>query len=280
MEKNKIKKNTTYKILRPILMVLFKGYFNPKKTENVNIPSEGPIILCANHINAHDQFMALYYTKRIVHYIAKKEYFDGKTGGFFRAVGCIPVDRSIKDENAKSEALDVLNNGGAIGLFPEGTRNTLVDKKERLKELYKLYEDEYDFKKFRKILKKKKTRISQIDLLNKLLENKKITKEEYKKYVLNADKSLINLKNKNIISEEEYNKSLLLPFKFGAVSMAKKTNATIVPFACSDNYKFRSKNLRIKFGETFKVGDMELEEANNKLFNIIDNLILDLKKDK
>ena len=41
----------------------------------------------------------------------------------------------------------------------------------------------------------------------------------------------------------------LLPFKIGAVKMAYDTNASIVPFAITGNYKFRSKNLKIVFGK-------------------------------
>ena len=58
--------------------------------------------------------------------------------------------------------------------------------------------------------------------------------------------------------------------------MAKKTNATIIPYAIVGNYKFRSKNLKVKFGKPFKVNDMDLEEANKKLFNDISNLIDEL----
>jgi len=72
-------------------------------------------------------------------------------------------------------------------------------------------------------------------------------------------------------------KELLQPFKFGAVSMAKKTNATIVPIAITGEYKFRSKNLKITFGEPFKVDDMDLEKANEKLYNEILKMI---KKNK
>ncbi len=46
-----------------------------------------------------------------------------KTTWFFKAVGCISVDRSVHDGKAKGEAIETLKNGGAIGLFPEGTRN-------------------------------------------------------------------------------------------------------------------------------------------------------------
>ena len=65
----------------------------------------------------------------------------------------------------------------------------------------------------------------------------------------------------------------MLPFKFGTVSMAKKTNAKIVPFGITGDYKFRSKNLTIRFGKPFEVGDMSLEEANNKLEEVIGNLM-------
>ena len=65
----------------------------------------------------------------------------------------------------------------------------------------------------------------------------------------------------------------MLPFKFGTVSMAKKTNATIVPFGLTGNYKFRSKNLTIRYGTPFKVGDMTLEEANNKLYKEVEKLM-------
>ena len=68
-------------------------------------------------------------------------------------------------------------------------------------------------------------------------------------------------------------KEKLLPFKFGAVSMAKKTDSFIVPFGISGDYKFRSKNLTIKYGKPFKVGKLSLEEANKKLEEIVSELM-------
>ena len=59
--------------------------------------------------------------------------------------------------------------------------------------------------------------------------------------------------------------------------MAKKTNATIIPFAITGDYKWRTKNLTLEFGKPFKVGDMTLEEASDKLYNEILSII---KKNK
>ena len=96
----------------------------------------------------------------------------------------------------------------------------------------------------------------------------------------NALNSAIDILNENkvigIFPEGTINKTkdiFLLPSKFGTVSMAKKTNATIVPFGLTGNYKFRSKNLTIRYGTPFKVGDMTLEEANNKLYKEVEKLM-------
>jgi len=187
------KKYICYKLFKAILKPIFILYYNPKIINKEAIPKEGPIIIAGNHKHLYDQCLTIISTKRIIRYMAKKEYFDGKMAWFFKSVGCIPVNRQIKDENAKNSALEVLKEKGAIGIFPEGTRNK--------------------------------------------------TKE------------------------------FLLPFKFGAVSMAKKTNATIIPFGLTGDYKFRSKNLTARFGAPFKVENMTLEEANEKLYNEVKNLM-------
>ncbi|MCI9585479.1 MAG: 1-acyl-sn-glycerol-3-phosphate acyltransferase [Bacilli bacterium] len=182
-----MKKYRSYSILKFILNPIFRLWYNPKIKNSHNIPKDGSIVIAGNHKHLYDQCLAIIATKRQIRYMAKKEYFDGKMAFFFKAVGCIPVNRKEKDPSAVSAALEVLNSDGALGIFPEGTRNKT---------------DEF-----------------------------------------------------------------LLPFKFGAVSMAQKTNAYIVPFGLTGDYKFRSKNLMINFGKPFKVDNMTLEEANDKLYN-------------
>ena len=183
-----------YKIGKLILTPIFKFYYNPKIINKEYIPKDGPIVIVGNHKHLYDQCLTIIATKRGIHYMAKREYFDNKkTAWFFKHTGCISVDRSKKDSEAVEQALDVLKVGGAIGLFPEGTRNK-TDQ-------------------------------------------------------------------------------LLLPFKFGAVSMAKKMDAYLVPFAITGDYKFRSKNLTIRYGKPFKVTNMDLESANKKLYNCVKKLM-------
>ena len=180
-------------ILVFVYLPIFKFYYNPTIIGKENIPKEGSIIISGNHKHLYDQCLAIISTRRGIHYMAKKEYFDSKkTAWFFKLTGCISVDRQNKDKKAVETAIEVLNDDGAIGIFPEGTRN----------------------------------------------------------------------------KTEEF----LLPFKFGAVSMAKKTDAYIVPFGITGDYKFRSKNLTYRFGKPFKVTNMDLEDANKRLANAIGNL--------
>lgn len=90
-----------------------------------------------------------------------------------------------------------------------------------------------------------------------------------------AIKTLKNGGSIGLFPEGTRNKTdkFLLPFKYGAVSMAKKTDSYLVPFGITGDYVFRSKNLVIKYGEPFKVTDMDLESANTLLYNKVKELM-------
>ncbi len=259
---------TVYKVLKPVLSTIYKLWYNPKIIGQENIPKKGSILVVGNHIHIMDQCNVIISTKRPLHYMAKKEYFDGKFAWFFKAVGCIPVDRSKKDEEATSSALKVLNDGLALGLFPEGTRNGL--KEERIKELYEEYFSEEDYQYFFEKVEKNKT--SQVNYLEELLKSKVITQEEFQDNIFKTDAFLKDLILNHRLTKEEYYDHYLLPFKFGAVSMANKTNSYLVPYAITGDYKFRSKNLTIRIGKPLSP-DSNLERANQRLYEEIQKLI-------
>lgn len=263
MKKSDSQKEFGYKLMRPFVTIKFKNKYHPVVFGKKNIPESGGIVVCGNHRHVDDQYNFMIATKRVIHMLAKDEYFKGKKEWFYRAAGCIPVDRSIHDENAKSEAREILNNKGAIGLFPEGTRNEVTSKEEEIQKISKILD--ISTEEVLSKLKNKCTRTTQVNLLIELSKDHKITKDELKEYILDADNALLKLYKKKIITKEEYKESLLLPFKFGAVSLAKKTNSLIVPFATVGDYNGEKEQLITRIGEPIDISSMELEDANKLL---------------
>ncbi len=85
-----------------------------------------------------------------------------------------------------------------------------------------------------------------------------------------ADEILADEKVIGIFPEGTINRTddIIMPFKFGAVKMAKDTDTPIVPFVISGKYKPFERNVKIRFFEPFKVSE-NLEDANNNLMNIV-----------
>lgn len=258
-----------YSFFKVVLGGVFKLYYRPKVFNKEVVPSEGPIIICSNHMHLFDQNLACISIKRMLHYMAKDEHLNGKFGWFFKLSGCIGVNRSIHDQEAKDHAMEVLNNNYALGLFPEGTRNQLVGKDEIKKRIFDTYyKDDLSYEEFNEIIKTNMVAVSEINLLEKLLNDKVISKKEFKDYALDSAKSIEKLYDDKKISYDDYVNSFFLPFKFGAVSMAQKTGATIVPVVVTGKYTFKNNHLNARFGNPFKVSkEMNLEDANKKLFD-------------
>lgn len=110
-------------VLSRILLPVFSFYYNPRVVGKGKIPEKGAVVISSNHKHVMDQCMAALATKRPINYMAKSEYFKGPFAWFFKLTGCICVNRNGSDEEAKASANAVLSNGGALGIFPEGTRN-------------------------------------------------------------------------------------------------------------------------------------------------------------
>lgn len=112
-----------YKILKIIYSSLLKVLYRPKAKGKENIPEEGAIMFVGNHRHAFDPIVVMTYTKRVVHYMAKESLFRGVHGKIFKEIGLIKVYRTRSNPMAVVEAEEILKKGGAVGIFPEGTRN-------------------------------------------------------------------------------------------------------------------------------------------------------------
>ena len=88
------------------------------------MPPDGPVIIAANHLSHIDPAFIMTATSREVSYLSKQEHFEGRLrGALFGRMGVIPVDRDGDASDALGAAEAVLRDGGAVGIFPEGTRS-------------------------------------------------------------------------------------------------------------------------------------------------------------
>jgi 1-acyl-sn-glycerol-3-phosphate acyltransferase len=114
-----------YGLIKAILTPVFRLMFRVRVSGAENIPSDGGLIIAANHQAFCDSLFIPYVVPRRVTFVAKAEYFQAwKTRWFFRAVGQIPMERSggSRSSQALGEASALLAAGGCIGIYPEGTR--------------------------------------------------------------------------------------------------------------------------------------------------------------
>lgn len=120
-----------YRILEVTLAPALRAVYRPQITGGWHVPSSGPVILAANHVSFADEFFTPLGARRQVVYFAKAEYFTtpGLRGramaAFFRACGHVPVERGDTRSAAAviDIGVDVLADGRALGIFPEGTRS-------------------------------------------------------------------------------------------------------------------------------------------------------------
>jgi 1-acyl-sn-glycerol-3-phosphate acyltransferase len=98
------------------------GLWKPRVLGAWKVPATGPVILAVNHAHNIDGPMVMGVAPRPTHFLIKKEAFVGPLDPFLTGIGQLKVDRDTTDRTAITRALGVLDNGGVLGIFPEGTR--------------------------------------------------------------------------------------------------------------------------------------------------------------
>ncbi|HTG43275.1 MAG TPA: lysophospholipid acyltransferase family protein, partial [Verrucomicrobiae bacterium] len=89
-----------------------------------NVPPTGPAILASNHASFLDPPLVGAATTREINYLARESLFRFPVvGTILRNVNAVPVDREGGGAAGLRAILDRLLAGGAIILFPEGTRS-------------------------------------------------------------------------------------------------------------------------------------------------------------
>jgi 1-acyl-sn-glycerol-3-phosphate acyltransferase len=104
--------------------LLFRLLFRLRVEGRAHVPASGPVLVVSNHVSAVDPPIAGVAVGRQVWYMAKEELLKTPLlGPYLRSVGVFPVRRGEADRRSVRTALDVLQRGGALLMFPEGTRS-------------------------------------------------------------------------------------------------------------------------------------------------------------
>lgn len=118
-----MKEPLLYRIVTPVIRLLFRLLYQPTMIGLEHIPKNGRVVLAGNHTNNFDCLLLMSSTKRCIHFLAKQELVKGKFGFIFRHMGLIAVNRKKREKRVLDSSRMVLEHDGVIGIFPEGTIN-------------------------------------------------------------------------------------------------------------------------------------------------------------
>jgi 1-acyl-sn-glycerol-3-phosphate acyltransferase len=120
-----------YLVTRTVLAPVARLIYRPVIEGREHIPGTGPVLLASNHLSFSDSFVIPLVAPRRVAFLAKSEYFTGKglrglwVRWLFTATGAVPVRRGAHGaaQEALDSAMEILNDGHAFVIYPEGTRS-------------------------------------------------------------------------------------------------------------------------------------------------------------
>ena len=113
-----------YAIAYAIMHILVRPLFRIRWIGRENVPARGPVILAGNHASYLDPLVIAAGMRRKLSFMAKSELFEVPVLAWIsRGLTAFPVRRGMADREAIQTATNRLSEGGALGIFPEGTRN-------------------------------------------------------------------------------------------------------------------------------------------------------------
>jgi len=117
--------NPVYLLSWVVFTALYRVYFGRRVYNADRVPSAGPVILASNHASFLDPMLVGSGVKRGINYLARENLFRFPVLRWvLHQWQVVPVDREGGGAKGLKAILDRLLSGGAIVLFPEGTRSS------------------------------------------------------------------------------------------------------------------------------------------------------------
>src|SRR3954463_3522116 len=112
-----------YWVVRAVLEPFLRIYFRMSRIGREHVPRKGGVILAANHRSFLDPFIIGVCVRRPVYFVAKRELFERRWQGWIlNALGAFPIRRGEAGGESMDTALEILERGDVVVIFPEGTR--------------------------------------------------------------------------------------------------------------------------------------------------------------
>lgn len=116
--------NPSYFVGWSLFRLIYATYFRWRIYHPERVPRSGPVILASNHASFLDPPLVGSALPRPINYLARESLFRYRpVGALLRSWNSVPVDRDGGGAAGLRAILDRLQGGGAIILFPEGTRS-------------------------------------------------------------------------------------------------------------------------------------------------------------
>jgi 1-acyl-sn-glycerol-3-phosphate acyltransferase len=115
--------NLSYYLGWTFFRTVYQLYFRWRVYNPERVPLQGPVILASNHASFIDPPLVGAGLRRKINYLARESLFRFPIVGWvLHSWSAVPVDREGGGAKGLKIILDRLLEGGAIVLFPEGTR--------------------------------------------------------------------------------------------------------------------------------------------------------------
>ena len=109
-----------YRFLEKYVPAILRSVTNVHIRGAHKVPLEGPAIFCGNHLGNLDPFIKILASQRPIHFLAKEGHFEKQPNRFVMiSTGQIETFRGSGARDALARAVDVIESGCCLGIFPE-----------------------------------------------------------------------------------------------------------------------------------------------------------------
>ena len=113
-----------YYVVKFLVRLYFRIMYSIRTEGKKNLPKDTAFLLACNHRSYADPPMVGCFAPGRQTFMAKEELFDKKLFAWLiRSLGAFPVSRGKGDTGAIDTAIDNLETGKNLMIFPEGTRS-------------------------------------------------------------------------------------------------------------------------------------------------------------